>query len=192
MTVSALALIAAVDMACSSNDKEQVASQLPATASLSSSTTPLAELTLSPPPTPIATSFDYLMADIAAEAPGFAGMLLDPVDNNILLVKTTKPDTDVSVYKAAIIARLPEMSSKRFELINATYDFAQLSAWYALIYPLYGVPGLVSTDIDEVRNKIVIGVETEADRAPMEQKITELPIPPDAIEVVVTGPGTLL
>lgn len=141
---------------------------------------------------PIATGFDYLMADIAAEAPGFAGMLLDPVDNNILLVKTTQPGTDVSVYKAAIIARLPEMSSKRFELVNATYDFAQLSAWYALITPLYSMPGLVFTDIDEVRNKIVIGVETEADRAPMERKIAELPIPSDAIEVAIVGPVILL
>ena len=140
----------------------------------------------------MATGFDYVMADIAAEAPGFAGMLLDPVDNNILLVKTTQPDTDISVYKAAIVARFPEMSSKRFELINAKYDFAQLSEWYTLIAPLYSVPGLVYTDVDEVRNKIVIGVETEADRAPMERKIAELPIPPDAIGVVVTGPVALL
>ncbi len=180
--------------ACSSDDEETVESQLSAagSATLTPAPTPLSTESPSPPLTPVATGFDYLMADIAAEAPGFAGMLLDPVDNNILLVKTTKPDTDVSVYKAAIVARFPEMSSKRFELINATYDFAKLSAWYALIAPLYGLPGLVFTDIDEVRNKIVIGVRTEADLAPMEQKIAELPIPSDAIEVVVRGPSTLL
>jgi hypothetical protein len=180
-------------VACSSGDEETVESQPSGTVSATPTPAPTPLSTESPsPPTPIATGFDYLMADIAAEAPGFAGMLLDPVDNNILLVKTTQPDTDVSVYKAAIVARFPGMSSKRFELINATYDFAQLSAWYALIDPLYGLPGLVSTDIDEVRNKIVIGVETEADRAPMEQKIAELPIPSDAIEVAIVGPVILL
>jgi hypothetical protein len=195
LNVALIAVFIAIGAAaCSSDDEQTVESQLSAAVSATPTPapTPLSTESPSPPLTPVATGFDYSMADIAAEAPGFAGMLLDPVDNNILLVKTTKPETDVSVYKAAIVARFPEMSSKRFELINATYDFAQLSEWYALIDPLYGLPGLVYTDVDEVRNKIVIGVETEADRGPMEQKIAELPIPPEAIEVVVTGPSTLL
>ena len=193
LNVAMIAVFIAIGAAaCSSDEQETVESQLSAAVSATPTPAPTPLSTESPsPPPPPAIGFDYLMADIAAEAPGFAGMLVDPVDNNILFVKTTKPDTDVSVYKAAIVARFPEMSSKRFELVNAKYDFAQLSEWYTLITPIYSVPGLVYTDVDEVRNKIVIGVETEADRGPMERKIAELPIPPDAIEVV-TGPSILL
>ncbi len=187
MRVLNVALIAAFfvigSVACSSSEEEL---QTPGSSTAPSSPQPSAHSTQQD------KSYDDLMVEIEHDVPGFAGMLLDPVDNNILLVKTTKPDTDGSVYKAAIVGRFPEMSSKRFEIVNTTYDFAQLSAWYALIDPLYGVPGLVSTDIDEVRNKIVIGVETEADRAPMEQKIAELPIPSDAIEVAIVGPVILL
>ena len=64
------------------------------------------------------------------------------------------------------------------------------NAWYDLVRAaLFATPGLPdhmsSTDIDEGRDVIVIGVDTEDAQRAAEQTIATLGLPDDAVEVII-------
>lgn len=177
--VFALALVLVAVVGCSS-DEEQVASGPQADSGTSTAT---------PPPTPIGTGYDYLMVDIGREMPGFAGFSVDD-SRNVLEVRSTRPDIDVGALKSAIVSRFPLLDGKTIEVVDVSFDFGELSAWYTdvqnVIFTDARIHDLISTtDVDEARNQIVIGIVNEEARQIAEADIAALSLPPGAVAVEI-------
>jgi hypothetical protein len=114
------------------------------------------------------SSLDEHFVELAREAPGFGGLFYDEAGR--LTVNLTNPSRrpEVEGSIAAFLAggdfralgpRLAEVA--RMNVRPAQYDFAQLYEWYGpLVSAIATLPGVTQTDIDDVRNRIVIGVES--------------------------------
>lgn len=129
------------------------------------------------------------MVEIEREVPGFAGMSVDE-GRNVLQVRTTRPDIDLKALKTAIFSRFPLLKGKTLEALVARFDFGDLSEWYAqvqnVIYSDPRVESFISrTDVDEVRNQIVIGIVNEEARQIAEADIAALGLPPGAVTVEI-------
>ncbi len=133
------------------------------------------------------------MVEIEHQVPGFAGM---SVAGDTLEVRSTTRDIDMTALKTAIVSRFPELADHEIQIVDVTFDFGQLSAWYQPVQDaLYAVPELNplinSTDIDEIHNCIVIGVDTEDAVLAAEGVIAKLGLPLGAVQVKVTERAVL-
>lgn len=149
--------------------------------------------TASYPPSPLPENSDVLIAEIANEVPGFAG-LSEEAGRNVLVVRSTRPDIDMQALRTAIDARFPLLAHMDIDLLIVDYDFGQLSDWYEQIDPVWSAPGLIGqvsyTDIDEVANVIKVGVYTEAAVEAANRELARIGIPADAVQVVLTERGS--
>ena len=139
---------------------------------------------------------DDIYAQMARDVPGFAGIYLDPAGDTLhILVKDPGPERNAAVERA-VRAYLESNGTRAFQKIQvepAKYDFAQLKEWYDRLMPALlaipgGVPGVVMTDIDEVKNRLRIGVENADVQAPVEERVAELGIPREVVDIEITGP----
>ena len=171
---------------CSLDEEEQVAQGgLLSVGSTTLSPSP----TWSPPPTPIGTGYDYLMADIEREVSGFAGLSVDE-SRNVVQVRSTQPDINLDALYAAIVSRFPLLEGKTLEIVDVSFDFGDLSAWYTQVQDVICTDPEVSsfismTDVDEIRNQIVIGVVDEEARQKAERDIAILGLPEGAVAVEI-------
>lgn len=151
------------------------------------------------PPTAVWT-FDDEMAATADRLPGFAGLYLD--SSSRLVVRLTDPARfeeapgPVEDLLRRVVYRGPDLESVRGELLAgmrvepADYDFRELLTWYRswLVPEVLGRPGVTLGDIDEVRNRIVIGVRDPDTREAIAAVVEGLPVPTEAVAVEVVPP----
>jgi hypothetical protein len=95
-------------------------------------------------------SLDEEYAQMAEKVPGFGGLYVDEQGTTHVYLQN--------------LARAGEMQgiSGRVKYQQGEYDFRDLYAWKGQIRQQLAVPGAVFLDIDEKRNRIVIGVERGA------------------------------
>jgi hypothetical protein len=135
-------------------------------------------------------------ADIArGPVPGYAGVMVEGGCTFVVLL------TDTAAQKAAAEAhfrseverRRPSARSNcggsyRLGFRQVRYDFAQLYNWYVGPFrAVWGERGVVSTDIDEARNQLAVGVEDSAAYRRMLRLMETLPIPKGVMRVEVEG-----
>ena len=116
-------------------------------------------------------TLDDEFREIARAIPGFAGFYLEPVASPV-----ANPGAQAGTEQV-MIARLVDLSqegaatergrvfsaSRRlrirgYEARKAEYNFLQLSSWYEKLLSIQNLPGVVFTDIDEVANRLRVGV----------------------------------
>ncbi len=106
-------------------------------------------------PVPAIASDDELLK-MAKEIPGFGGMYVD--DNGALTVYMQ----DVS-RAPEIRTRLDlQALGRRIRVVPGTYAFQDLYRWRDELNDIMAEPNIVSLDIDEKRNRVVIGVDRKA------------------------------
>jgi hypothetical protein len=135
-------------------------------------------------------TIDDLFADVAQAVPEFGGMYLveDGLVLEIFLRDPTSERTDAAAEAIRTIFGeiIPEGGIRARQ---GTYGFLQLREWYAAIVGgLVGIPGVVSTDIDEAANRLAIGIATADAEDEILDVVSDLGIPGDAVAVTVTGP----
>lgn len=131
-------------------------------------------------------------ARVARDVPGgFAGMFVDSTDATRLVVLMVEPERWPEVRDA--LARHPDLAGHaadpRFRdarVAPARWSFAELYA--ASRYLMGRVGEWTSHDIDEVRNRVSVGVRTEEARTAMRQRLTELGAPSDLVATDLVGP----
>lgn len=122
---------------------------------------------------------------IARAVPGFAGLYFD-ADSNLTIALV-----DPSREQAARAAVQPVLDSWNervpvTRVSSATFDFAQLVAWKQLFTATeLRTLGAVSIDVDEVRNRVVIGVgeSTPLVQDRLRQLLSLLRIPANAVAI---------
>jgi hypothetical protein len=135
-------------------------------------------------------------ADIArGPVPGYAGVMIHGGCTFVVLL------TDTLTQKAAAEAyfrseaehQRPSAHSNcggpyRLGVRQVRYDFAQLYDWYIGPFrEIWGQTGVTTTDIDEARNQLAVGVEDSASYRSVRRFAATLPIPQGALRVHVAG-----
>ncbi len=133
-------------------------------------------------------SLDQMFLKVADEVPEFGGMFIDAT--GVLKVHLTDvaklgevEDAIVATFGSAVI---PEAG---LQGVQADYRFKDLHAWHlAHAQVTLSEPGVHSVDIQEVTNRLRVGVETEAARLQVLAMLTDLGIPQEAVEFFTAPP----
>lgn len=130
-------------------------------------------------------TFDDEFARISQEEiPGFAGYYLDKDTNAVVLLVDEQSAPLAAEFVRRESARLGMSGSRPLIIRPARYDFATLKKWRDQIGPLTGSE-TVLTDIDEVENRIFLGVVDKTAGEQLRTKVVDAGIPDSALRVEV-------
>lgn len=143
-------------------------------------------------------TIDDDFSDFVKELPGFGGLYREGVtDETLGVVKVVMtnpsavPEAVVRDRVATLLHRLgrPELGAlvdaSGVKIVRGEYDFAQLKSWYPKAVTLLAQPGVIGTDIDEVRNRITVEVETASHRVEVADALFRSGVPREAVIVEV-------
>jgi hypothetical protein len=161
------------------------------------------------PPPPAAVGFpvesprpytiDDRFAALARAVPGgFGGLWLEGSVLHVNLVDLSRWEQAQAALKVELRGEFgpgapggqrASVDLDRIVFHQARYDYVQLTGWYARLPAALGYEGVTSTDIDERRNRIRIGVRDDATADRVRRRILELGIPAEAVLVEREAPG---
>lgn len=132
-------------------------------------------------------TYDHELARIAREEiPGFGGYYLDGQGNLVVLLTDSSHSTRARTFAAQRRVELRLLDARATIIREARWDFATLKTWHdGLVASLRG-PGLVFTDIDEVNNRLLVGITDESKRSEIAAVASALGIPSLAVGITIT------
>jgi hypothetical protein len=137
------------------------------------------------------TGDDRLMA-VAAKLPGFGGMYVDAATDTLYVYSVDAANQAVTEQGIAEALSEDGPRTSNIKLLQAEHSFAQLNEWHKRMMPsVLGISGVVSTDIDEARNALTVGVEDQKTRGMVEKQLAQLGIPRTMVEPYPAGSGGL-
>ncbi len=129
-----------------------------------------------------------------AEIPGFGGYAYDADGNLVAFVKDLK---DAGRAEARLQGRLQEFQGRsgghrkdgRVQVRQGRFSFPELAAWRDVLSDsvLGAVPGVVSVDADEARNRVAVGVTGDGPRGEVMRRLARWRIPGDGVVVELAG-----
>jgi hypothetical protein len=125
-------------------------------------------------PTEMPMTLDEEYASLAERVPGFGGLYLDERGTTHVYLQ------DLS------LAREVQSLGERVEVHQGDYDFRDLYAWKGELRALLSREGMVSLDIDETRNRLVLGALpafADALRGELAGLLRSTSVPPAAVLV---------
>lgn len=154
-------------------------------------------------------TLDEVFADIATRVPGFAGAYYDRDGTLMVNVVDARDTARAGDEVLRVLQRSQSGQSRRLRFRRAAFDYSQLMRWSEQAHrSILMLPGVVSTDIDEVNNRIAIEVMTASAHGEV-RRLTGLmgipasvtmagPVPvepdsadpPDATDTASVAPGT--
>jgi len=124
----------------------------------------------------------------AVSVPGYGGSYVDADrrTGDILRVHVwlTEPsEAAAAKVRDAVVAACGHQASKPDYVTHAAdYTWTQLVSWHRSLGEVLSLPGVVLTDVDETRNRLVVGVNDRAKHgAAVEQAVAPFGIPRAAI-----------
>jgi hypothetical protein len=146
-----------------------------------------------PQPDGIETSDDILAA-VARQVPGFAGMFIGPDETLQVYMAGHRGPADAATMAlldhviTREVGRGERLSNKGMEIIEAQYDFLTLHNWHRQMSPeVLDVNGVVFTDLDEKTNRLRIGVTASKEALEaVEKSLAGLGVPREMVEIDVT------
>ena len=141
----------------------------------------------SPLQVPPVTINDEFARLARAEIPGFGGFFFDEQGNTVVQLVDRGQATKAAevlmrdLGNRRILLRDGREALKPLVFRQADYSFLQLQDWFEKADELFRISGVVLTDVDEVQNRLRIGVEDLVARALAEEVLTELGIPRTAV-----------
>lgn len=138
---------------------------------------------------------EYLF-QIEAEVPGFGGMYYDDEGDLVIFLK----DLRLSRQAAAAVRRHLPGPGKRgrregppaaIRFRQAEYSFVELNGyWQSLNQVISRIPGVRSTDVDDERNRVVVGVRRAAAAQEIRRALAATSIPEGSVKVQTIEPCT--
>jgi hypothetical protein len=131
-------------------------------------------------------TFDDEFARIARdEIPGFGGYYLDGDSTIVILLVDQTQATRAAEYVTRESAFLGVVPARGVAVRSATYDFAALKQWRDRLEPLIDGSAAFLLDIDEVRNRLLVGVLEDRAKDGFLEKAINMGVPPSALQVEV-------
>jgi hypothetical protein len=139
-----------------------------------------------PPEAAFEGTIDAAFVRIAGDVPGFGGFYYDEAGTlNVVMAPAAQPMSRGEMVNrlAAHLEAMGQDASAAHAAVarEGQYDFAQLDAMHRRAMQVLGLEGTVFTDADEVRNRVVIGVEHDAAAAAVERAVAMLDLPAGAV-----------
>lgn len=137
-------------------------------------------------------TIDEQWAQIARTNPGgFAGIVTNAGSSNPVVLLTDK-----SALKALIpilSATYTQYDFSKAEARQVRWNSAQLLGWYYYLMgvPIWSAPGVTSSDIDEVANRIRLNAADAAGQAVLVQRLQGLHLPCELVNVGIMEPATI-
>jgi hypothetical protein len=141
-------------------------------------------------------NFDEQLANVAMQVPGFGGMFFDQDGTlQVYMVGQREPANEaLTSLLEDVLAREvgngERLSSRGMEIREAKYDFLELHRWQQQMTPeVLAIPGVVSTDTAEDKNRLQIAITDEPGTAEaVEEALSKLGIPREMVVVNETKP----
>ncbi|HET6763504.1 MAG TPA: hypothetical protein VFH27_07520, partial [Longimicrobiaceae bacterium] len=122
-----------------------------------------------------------------AEVPGFAGFYLQSDGTPVVRLADVTQRGAAQRYLAQelVAARRGHRAGAPTQpiFVKADYDFAQLKGWADQLTPLLSRPGIYLVDVDEVNNRVLLGVGDASAGAAVHAEAVRLGIPAKAVAV---------
>lgn len=101
---------------------------------------------------------------LAQQVPAYGGMFFDEQDNGILYVYLTdlaQEERVKRVVKEIFELRWSELHKypREIRVLQGRYSYLQLKTWYDCVNSWLAIPGLTMTDLDDRKNRIIIGID---------------------------------
>jgi hypothetical protein len=129
---------------------------------------------------------DAAFVRIAEQHPGFGGLYYGPDGALNVVMAGAHP---VSARLAGSLTEVGvDARGQPVNVVAGQYDFIQLNAMHMAVTPVLSLAGVVFTDADERRNRVVVGVENAAAAANVEHAVSMLGLPEGAVIVELTDP----
>ncbi|HXL33972.1 MAG TPA: S8 family serine peptidase [Gemmatimonadales bacterium] len=133
--------------------------------------------------------------NLAQTVPGSAGFFIDTVSGNVVVSLTDLRSAEAArgLLRSSLAQELARARARhpQADVVSrpVAYTFLQLKEWRdRLNGDVFAIPGVVWLDLDEVRNRVVIGVEPSADRGAIRRVAGELTVPEAALDFETDGP----
>ena len=127
------------------------------------------------------------MARIAERVPGFGGAFRDS-DQNIVYIYLQDASMKAEAERALTEEFGPDfLAGREVRVLEGDYSMDHLDAWHrTLSGAIYQVPGIVYTDLDEVKNRIEIGMYPRRwGREEMEAALATVDVPRGAVVIEI-------
>jgi hypothetical protein len=130
---------------------------------------------------------DEEFARLGQSIPGFGGVFIDTSGLPVVYLTDVR---DVAIAKTVLgpAFRQKGISDGGLTVLRGDYDFAQLLSWRLTMRPVMSLKGVVSTDVDEVNNRVRIGIDDPALRPQIEAVAARLNVPLSAITIIQRQP----
>lgn len=129
---------------------------------------------------------DDLLVRVEKRVPGFGGMFIDS-DGRLavyLLNPAQLPATRAAIEAVFGTKWLPAAGVRA---LQGQYAVSQLKAWTERAGAVLTVPGVSVIDLDEAKNRVMIGIEDGSRTRAVEQALASLRIPREGVVIQVMG-----
>jgi hypothetical protein len=139
---------------------------------------------------PVGTLDDVFSA-IAKAVPSFAGAFVDEAAGNLLILTSDGAD-EIDRVREVLADFLgdPRLAGLPVVPVTADFAFSDLERWYDRMQAdILAQPGVVSTDIDELANRLYVGFDSAvATASQLQDRLRALDIPLDAVIMEPVAP----
>lgn len=135
-----------------------------------------------------------LWAEVARKAPTFAGVYVDEEKRTVYVLLTDDGQSlSAALHALQTIVRSSELCEYTPVARPAKHSYLQLKEWDDQLVNVLSLEGTVSSGIDEVANRLEVGVEDLEKQGPLvEAMIAEQGIPREGVSIVQQKPVELL
>jgi hypothetical protein len=127
---------------------------------------------------------EHPSARLARLVPGFGGAFIDPTGTLIVWARDLRAGGAARDAVAAEMQRRGRNMS-RIQFVQAKFGFEQLEHWQNSIVSTPGLDGLVFFEIDELNNRLRLGVSSPAHQQVISERLVNAGIPRDAMTFVI-------
>jgi hypothetical protein len=136
---------------------------------------------------------DHYFQALAERVPGFGGFYFDAEGDLHAWLTDLRGEAAAraalgQVLRERALERGEGGGAPRIHLHRGAYDFARLAEWHARAGDVLSVPGVLMTDADERRNRVMIGVESPEAAERARAAAVRLGVPAGALVVDVVEP----
>jgi hypothetical protein len=131
---------------------------------------------------------------VSKTVPSFAGYYLEGDNLIVAVTDSTRSQAAEGAVRQVLAASLPAKAARRLAQPSvvgrhAQYTFLQLRDWRDQIEQgvFFALDDAASIDLDEVSNRVVIGLATGSRRAELEQWLARSVVPHEAVKIQIVG-----
>ncbi|HEX7200090.1 MAG TPA: hypothetical protein VF213_11475, partial [Dongiaceae bacterium] len=135
-----------------------------------------------------AASIDRLLLEVSRDVPGFGGLFIGEDKGLKIYLTDTRQAPRAMAAIASVFGgdRLPLATA---QVLEARYSFRQLKTWHDRHrLTALTIPGVVTTGIDKVTNRLRIGVAGNDVVGPVQRSLAKFQVPPEAVEIAIVEP----